>query len=147
MSLTIISTLFWCCISAIIASGAAWRIQGATITEMELSNAQQRIELQRAARVQTERQMQTLNEAQAAAQARVGVIAAEHISAVSALGKLRQSSEAAVRAAGASTDACVNAVKSYAVISNECSERLVSVAGDADRLASDRQTLISAWPK
>lgn len=142
MNLTAISAL----LAGAIGFGAAWRIQSATITEMELSNAQQRIELQRAARQQIEKQVSRVEAAQASAVARTVVIRNDRTAVAAGLVGLRDTSAAALRAAEASRDACIGAVQSFAVVSGQCSGVVEEMAGTLDQCFSDRQTLIDSWP-
>ena len=143
MNLTAISAL----LAGAIGFGAAWRIQGATITEMELSNAQQRIELQRAARQQIEKQVSRVEASQASAVARTVVIRNDRVAVAAGLVGLRDTSAAALRAAEASRDACIGAVQAFAVVSGQCSGVVEEMAGTLDQCFSDRQTLIDSWPR
>jgi len=127
--------------------GLAWRLQTATINQMELDNANQRISLQRAARATIERQQTAVVTAQNAAAKRRRAINAVRRDGDAALVGLRDATAAAMRAASESLDACNRVVATHGTILAECSGTLQKVAGDADQCISDIQTLTETYPK
>jgi len=147
MNLTLIASLISAAAAGIAGFGLAWRLQTATINQMELDNANQRISLQRAARQTIERQQNAVVSAQAAADKRRRALDAVRRNSNSALDGLRDTSAAALRAAGESLEACTRIVKTHGTILSECSGTLQKVAISADQCFSDQQTLIDAWPK
>ena len=127
--------------------GLAWRLQTATINQMELDNANQRISLQRAARATIERQQTAVVTAQNAAAKRRRALNVVRRDGDAALVGLRDATAAAMRAASESLDACNRVVATHGTILAECSGTLQKVAGDADQCVSDIQTLTNSWPK
>ena len=133
--------------SALAGFGLAWRLQTATINQMELDNANQRISLQRAARATIERQQTAVVTAQNAAAKRRRALNVVRRDGDAALVGLRDATAAAMRAASESLDACNRVVSTHGTILAECSGTLQKVAGDADQCVSDIQTLTEAYPK
>jgi len=147
VNLTLIASLISAAVAGAAGFGLAWRLQTATINQMELGNANQRISLQRAARQTIERQQNAVVAAQDAAAQRRRDLDVVRRSSDAAIGGLRDPSAAALRAAGESLDACTRIIKTYDLVFTESASLNAKVAGDADQCFSDQQTLIDAWPK
>jgi len=147
VNLTLIASLISAAVAGAAGFGLAWRLQTATINQMELDDANQRISLQRAARQTIERQQTAVIVAQDAADKRRRALDAVRRNSDSALDGLRNATAAALRAAGESLDACTRVVKTYDLVFTESASLNAKVAGDADQCFSDQQTLIESWPK
>jgi len=143
MNLTLISAA----VAAALGFGAAWQIQGHFLTNQELTHANERIGLQRAARAQIEGHMQRVSQAQEASQTRMVALRHDAAGAKSELDGLRTQSADSLRAAGESLDACNATAATFSVISNQCSERYSALARDAQGHVIDKQTLMDGWPR
>lgn len=143
MSITLIATV----VSATAGFGLAWSLQAHQITKLELNHAQERIEIQRAARKVADRASTAVIVAQNNAQTRAVVLRRELDSVRGTVDGLRQSSDAAVRAATADAEACNRVVAAYSVIFTESTGFIQEVVGDVGRCGSAFQTLDEAWPK
>lgn len=147
MNLTIASALISIAIAGAGGFGAAWKIQAANITQIQLDQANERIAIQRVARATLERNMSRVNQAQAKAASRNRRLAADQRSAVTALDGLRTASASALRAATSGLDACTSTLATHSVVLGQCSGRYVEVARDADQLVSEVILYQDAWPK
>lgn len=143
MNLTIIASL----IGTAAGFALAWQLQSGNITQLELDHANERISIQRAARATIERTATAVIQAQNAAAGRVAVLRRESDSVRTAASWLRQSSDAAVRAATESTEACHRVVNAYSVVFTESTGFIQEVVGDVGRCGSAFQTLDDAWTK
>lgn len=101
-----------------------------------------------AARAKEQSMQQQLNEAQNAATERETKLRADYDAARRAALGLRDT-VASLRSGlpGASADSCRTTADAALAVFGECSAEYQRVAEIADRHASDRQTLIEAWPK
>lgn len=101
-----------------------------------------------AARIKEQSLMNKLAEAQNAATERETKLRADYDAARRAALGLRDT-VATLRGGlpSASADACRATADAAFAVFGECSDRLGEVAAAADSLASDRQTLIDAWPR
>jgi len=147
MNLTILTSVVSAALAGVVGFGAAWNIQKLTITQMELSRANERIAIQRQARATLERNMSSVATAQSKAADRVVRLAADNARAVGALDSLRTASASALRSAAGDLEACTRSLASHAIVLGQCSGRLVEVGKDADDWASHGITLQDAWPK
>ena len=146
MSPTLVIAMVSAIASGLAGFGLAWRLQTATINQMELDNANQRISLQRAARATVERQQSAVVTAQNAAVERRRALVIVRRDGDAALVGLRNATAAAMRAASESLDACNRVVSTHGDILAECSSALQKVAGDADQCFSDIKLMQDAWP-
>lgn len=125
----------------------AWRHQAAKITQIQLDQNNERINLQRAARATIERTTSAVITAQNNAANR-GVVIRRNVDGSRAeLDGLRQSTEAAMRSASANLDACTVAAATAHQLLNQCGGEYQALAERADRHASDIETLTEAWPR
>ncbi len=136
MNLTILTSVVSAAFAGVVGFGAAWSIQKLTITQLELSHANERISTQRAARSAIERNMSAVSVAQVKAASRAVRLAADNARATSALDSLRTASASALRSAAGDLEACTRSLTSHSVVVGECSARLVEVGKDADDWAS-----------
>ena len=134
-------------LAASIAASAAWTWQGAKITTLELSHANERITLQAAARHAIDRQVTSVSQAQSVATTRLADLAADRERLGTHLERLRAQSADTLRAAGQSLDACLADATAKSELLEHCAGRLVSVSAAADAHVIDVRALIEAWPK
>ena len=138
-------------ISALFGAGsgfyAAWHIQSGNIAKIELEAANERLAKDRAAHAVKERQTDAVITAQNAATIRArGTNRAADAAASSGHG-LRVATADTVRAATADPDACPIATATLATVFGECVAEYSTLAANADRHASDVQTISESWPK
>lgn len=146
MNSTIIAILI--CTASAGAGGftAAWKLQAANITELELTNANERISVQRAARVAIERSLTQVSQAQAQAASRAARLTSDNARALQSANSLRDSSSNAVRSAASNAEACGRITSTYDLILSESRDFIQEVASDAGRCHIERQALDSGWP-
>ena len=147
MNLTILSAFISAALAGAGGFGAAWKIQAANITQIELRQANERIAVQRAARAAIESNMQRVAAAQSNAADRLRRANLDNARSASALDSLRTASASALRSAAGDLEACTRSLASHSVVLSQCSGRLVEVGKDADDWASHGITLQDAWPK
>lgn len=109
---------------------------------------QSALDAEGAARAKEQSMMNKLAEAQNAATEREKKLRADYDAARRAALGLRDT-VASLRGGlpSASSDACRTTADAALAVFGECSAHLGEVAAAADGLASDRQTLIDAWPR
>jgi len=146
MNLTLIASLISAAAAGLAGFGLAWRLQTATINDMKLEQANERISLQRAARAAIERQQSAVSLAQAAAVQRRRDLDAVRRDSDTAIDGLRNATAAAVRAASASLDACLIGANALSVVSTQCSAELTTLAGHCDGHVSDLKLITESWP-
>lgn len=141
-------------ISALLVSGslftgfvAAWKIQNVNITLERAERAKIDLESERLARRAQLETSQRIVSAQNEAANRERRIRADADGSRAALVGLSVAADEALRTAATSHNACIDTANTQSIILNQCSERYRIVAEDADRIISDRQTLIDAWMK
>ena len=132
MNLTLLSTLISAAIAGAGGFGAAWKIQAANITQIELRQANERISTQRAARAAIERSMSAVSEAQAKAADRARRLAADNARAASAIDSLHTASASALRSAAGDLATCTASLASHSVVVGKCSQEVVKLASDLD---------------
>ena len=127
--------------------GLAWQLQANTITQLELDQSNERSSIQRAARQNIERYMQTVGTAQANATNR-NVALRTVVDRTRDVGNgLRLQTAATVRAASSDPATSADAAAALGAVFDKCSTELESMAERADRHASDVQMMQEAWPK
>lgn len=147
MNLTILTSVVSAALAGVVGFGAAWNIQKLTITQMELSRANERIAIQRQARATLERNMSAVTTAQAKAAERVVRLAADNARAVGALDSLRTASASALRSAAGDLATCTAALSSHAIVVGKCSQEVVRLASDLDDWAGSVILYQDAWLK
>ena len=143
MNLTAISAL----LAGAIGFSIAWHIQGQTITEMELANATRIATESHEAYRRLEKDTTQIVVAQNNKVVRDAVLRADAGAAIAAGNGLRIASADAMRAAQASTAACLASVATY----DELLSTVVSTGGrmasEADGWESDAVMLHDSWPQ
>lgn len=147
MNLTAIAAAVSAALAGAAGFALAWNIQAKIILDNSLEVANERIARQQATRSLIERNQAQLGAAQAAAQSRVVVLAADLGRNRTELDRVRIASETAMRSAASGLDACIGATHAYHLVSTQCTERLVEMGRNADGHASDTKTLMDAWPR
>lgn len=143
MNITLIATV----VSAAAGFGLAWNLQAHQITKKDLNHAQERIEIQRAARLVADRASTAVIVAQNDAAGRAVVLRRDADAARSAASGLRDEIEVASRAAATSIDACTVTATTYGRLLIASVEEYRGLAAVCSRHVSDIRTLVDAWPR
>jgi hypothetical protein len=141
------TTLAIVVLSAAAGFGAAWQLQAHQITKLKLEHTNERIEIQRAARIVADRASTAVIVAQNNATNRVSVLRRELDSARGTASGLRDEIDVAMRASATSIDACAIAARTSGELLAVCADRYTELAGKAQGHVSDIRTLVEAWPK
>lgn len=144
MNLTLLPYLISLAIGAAGGFGAAWKIQAASITQLELTHANERIAVQREARAAIERSLSKLSTAQVQAAARAAKLATELDRNRDELARLRNASSTALRAATGDPVTCIDTATTFSELFSQCTNELVDLANKADKHVSDIKMIISA---
>lgn len=141
-------------IAAIIATasfgggfGAAWKLQNGIAAEKENEYVQQTLRATQDAAATAIRRADNVIIAQSEAALRERRLRADAASSRDAVGRLSHAADEALSRAQATHAACLVTASAQSVVLNQCANEYRSVAEDADRAISDRQTLIDSWPK
>jgi len=139
-------------IAASLAGWAGWSVQGWRLGEqiaaLKTAQAEAVNTATREARAQESARFKGVQDAQAAAQTRAQVARRDADRARSELDRMRDTLSATRGGVpGESTAACAVRADAGADILAQCAAAYLSMAGIADRHASDARTLIEAWPK
>ena len=136
-------------IAAVIAAtgfGAAWKIQDRRFDAKEKAHAEQKLAQIQHNAAASIRRADNVIAAQNAATARSVAIRRDRDSAYAELDRLRDTLRT-MPGAGDTTTACADRTDPARELFADCAAQLTDMAGKADRVNSDRQTLIDAWPK
>ena len=124
-----------------------WRYTG-QINQIKAAQAEAVNTATREARAQESARFKGVQDAQAAAQTRAQVARRDADRARSELDRMRDTLSATRGGVpGESTAACTQRADAAADVLAQCGAAYQSLAEVADRLDSDRRTLIEAWPK
>ena len=141
-------------IAAIIAAmgfaggfGTAWKIQAGNINEKEAQYAEQELANVQQSAAADIRRLDNAIAAQNAATARSVALRRDRDSALTELGRLRLAVNSAVQTASTSPATCPERADALGYVLTELGRAGAELAEKADRINSDRQTLIGAWPK
>lgn len=126
--------------------GAAWQVQGGRITSLKLEHSDAIISQQRAARATYERYSAAVSKAQNDAQVRRTAINSAVDSNGLGLIGLRVAASS-VRDSATTDTARTAYADTVTELFSDCSRRYIELAGTADGIASDNQTLRDAWPR
>lgn len=146
MNLTILSALISAAMAGAGGFGAAWKIQAANITQIQLERANERISIQRQARTALERNMSRVATAQSKAASRSAVLMRDTDLARQSANSLRNTSSNAVRSSTSDPEACGRIASTYDLILSESRDFIQEVASDAGRCHIERQALDGGWP-
>lgn len=134
-------------IAATAGFALAWNLQAHQITKMELTHANERISIQRAARATIERTSNAVIKAQNDAAGRVAVIKRNADSLRVSVDGLRDDLDVTARAAASTIDACNRHAATVSGLLIASATRYRELAQTCDGHVSDVKTLIQAWPK
>lgn len=138
-------------VAGVLAFGAAWQVQGmrydAQIASIQAQHAEATAKAQSDARATEKALYDKLQEAQNNATKRENKLRSDAAAARSTADGLRDTIYS-IRAdlPSYSQSAAVATADTAAELLQQCSDAYRGVAEAADRIASDRQTLIEAWP-
>lgn len=133
-------------IAASIAATGAWQVQNWRFDAKEKAHAEQKlVEVQQSAATAI-RQLDNVLMAQNAGAARAIRLRSDLDSARTELDRLRIALRA-TPTADPTTGTCPDRADPARELLAACAAELVEMGGIADRINSDRQTLIDAWPK
>lgn len=137
-------------IAAIIAAasfGTAWRIQDWRFDAKEKTHAEQKLAQIQHNAAASIRRADNVILAQNQAAHRTGRLLRDLGSSRTELDRLRAQLAQPVPGAGDTTTACADRTDPARELFADCAAQLTDMAGKADRINSDRQTLIDAWPR
>lgn len=126
--------------------GLAWKMQAGTINAKEAQYAEQKLAQIQHNAAASIRRADNVIAAQNAATARSVAIRRDRDSAYVELERLRNTLRT-MPGAGDTTTACADRTDPARELFADCAAQLTDMAGKADRINSDRQTLIDAWPR
>ena len=127
--------------------GTAWKIQAGNINAKEAAHAKQELANVQQSAAADIRRLDNAITAQNAATTRSVALRRDRDSALTELGRLRLAVASAVQTASTDPVACPERAASLGDVLTELGRAGAELAGKADRINSDRQTLIDAWPK
>lgn len=134
-------------VAAAVAATGAWQVQNWRYAAKEKAHVEQQMADQRASAAAAIRRVDTVSQAQSDAAARLDSLRRSAGLARDELDGLRMASEAAMRTASASLDACTATAAAYSRLLNQCGAEYQALGERADGHASDVRTLMQAWPK
>ena len=139
-------------LAALIAFTGGWKVQGRRlgeqITQIKAAQLEAVNTAVREARATESRRFTNVQEAQNAATKRAQIARADADRARSELDRLRNDISATRGGVpGESTASCAQRADAAADVLAQCAGAYQGLAEVADRLDSDRRTLIEAWPK
>ena len=127
--------------------GTAWKIQAGNINAKEAAYAQQELANVQQSAASDIRRLDNAITAQNAATARAVGLRRDRDSALTELGRLRLAINSAVQTASTDPVACPERAAALGDVLTELGRAGAELAEKADRINSDRQTLIDAWPQ
>ncbi len=134
-------------ITAALGMGAGWHIQTLRYTAKEAEHEQQKLVAIQQSAAASIRWMDNTITAQNAATTRSVGLRRDRDSAYAELDRLRNAVARTMPGAGSAPGACPNRADPARELLAACAAELQSVAGAADRHASDALMLQQAWPK
>lgn len=130
---------------------AGWMLQGMRLNEhiatLQTEYATAQAQAVEKAHAETIRLQEQKDAAERNARARQSSLARDAAGARDALERVRNASTEALLLSGHSHAACIDRATAIKDVFDQCSGTVAELAATADRLDSDRQTLIEAWPK
>lgn len=132
---------------AAIGFGSGWHIQALRYTAKEAEHAKQKLAQIQHNAAASIRRADNVILAQNQAAHRTGRLLRDLGSSRTELDRLRAQLAQPVPGAGDTTTACADRTDPARELFADCAAQLTDMAGKADRINSDRQTLIDAWPR
>lgn len=127
--------------------GTAWKIQAGNINAKEAAHAKQELANVQQSAASDIRRLDNAITAQNAATTRSVALRRDRDSALTELGRLRLAVNSAVHTANTDPVACPERAAALGYVLTELGRAGAELAEKADRINSDRQTLIDAWPQ
>ena len=127
--------------------GTAWKIQAGNINAKEAAHAKQELANVQQSAASDIRRLDNAITAQNAATARAVGLRRDRDSALTELGRLRLAVNSAVHTANTDPVACPERAAAIGDVLTELGRAGAELAEKADRINSDRQTLIDSWPQ
>ena len=127
--------------------GTAWKIQAGNINEKEAAHAKQELANVQQSAASDIRRLDNAITAQNRATARAVALRRDADLARTELGRLRLAVNSAVQTASTDPVACPERATALGDVLTELGRAGAELAEKADRINSDRQTLIDAWPQ
>ena len=127
--------------------GTAWKIQAGNINAKEAAYAKQELANVRQSAASDIRRLDNAIAAQNRSTARAVALRRDADLARTELGRLRLAVNSAVHTANTDPVACPERAAALGDVLTELGRAGAELAEKADRINSDRQTLIDAWPK
>ena len=127
--------------------GTAWKIQAGNINAKEAAHAKQELANVQQSAAADIRRLDNAITAQNAATTRSVALRRDRDSALTELGRLRAAATSAVPSTCDAAGTGVERADPARELFLSCAEQLTDLAGKADRINSDRQALIDAWPR
>ena len=118
----------------------------AKLSELSASHATALAQANADALAETQRLQKAKDEAERKAATRIAAARRDAAAAGDALVRLSHASDSAIRSASDSHEQCIARATAFNDVFTGCSKQLVDLGATADRLASDKQTLIESWP-
>lgn len=134
-------------VSIALGFGGAWSLRGHQIDKLELSHANERIEVQASIATALAANQRQVAAAQTGAAKRNVRVRVDADRAGNAAGGLRLATEATVRTVEADPAACDTVVAAYSAVVATSSDFIRAVSADADQCHSDLTLMTEAWPK
>lgn len=138
-------------VAGAIGAAGAWTFQAnrydARIATLKTEYATTQFQALEKAHAENIRLQEKKDEALKAAQVRQLDLARAAAGARAALLGLSDATASALRDAEVSHAACVGRATAFKAVFDQCAGSYGRLAQDADAIASDRQTMIEAWPK
>jgi hypothetical protein len=116
------------------------------LAERAAEHANQLAAANASALAETQRLQAAKDEAERKAAIRIATARRDAAAAGDALVRLSHASDSAIRSASDSHEQCIARATAFNDVFTGCSKQLVDLGATADRLASDKQTLIESWP-
>ena len=127
--------------------GTAWKIQAGNINAKEAAHAKQELANVQQSAAADIRRLDNAITAQNAATTRSVALRRDADLARTELGRLRNAVTSAVQTSRTDPVACPDRAAALADVLTELGRAGAELAEKADRINSDRQTLIDAWPR
>lgn len=133
--------------SATTGFGTAWKLQSLRADALEKDHVEQTLRATELAAKNAARLSAQIIDAQNSAALRERGLRADANRSRAALGSLSTAAGEALYRANASHDACLVTARTFGELFDASAGKYRALAEEADRIVSDRQTLIDTWPK
>lgn len=128
-----------------------WAVQGwrmeTKLSDLKTEYAQAQVAAVEKAHAETIRLQEQSDKSQRMAEVRLAAISRDAAANRDALERLRHASTEALLLSGHSHSTCIDRATALKDVFDQCSGAFTGLAETADRINSDRQTLVDSWPK